>query len=98
MGHPADARLTPQIARDLCQRTESAAFLDGSIASLGSQYVLGLRAVNCRTGDSLAQEQVTADGKERVLKALGEAAVKLREKLGESLSSIRKFDTTNPST
>ena len=93
MGQPSDARLTPEIARDLCQRTESAAVLDGSIANLGSQYVLGLEAVNCLTGDSLAQEQVTADGKERVLKALGEAATKLREKLGESLSTVQKLDT-----
>jgi eukaryotic-like serine/threonine-protein kinase len=93
MGQPPDTRLTPEIARDLCQRTESAAVLDGSIASLGSQYVLGLKAVNCRTGDSLAQEQVTADGKERVLKALSEAAAKLRSKLGESLSTVHKFDT-----
>ncbi len=93
MDQPPDARLTPEIARDLCQRTQSAAFLDGSIASLGSQYVLGLKAVNCRTGDSLAQEQATADGKERVLKALGEAAAKLREKLGESLVTVQKLDT-----
>jgi serine/threonine protein kinase len=93
MGQPADARLTPEIARELCQRTESAVVLDGSIASLGSQYVLGLKAGNCRTGDALAEEQVTADGKERVLKALGEAAVKLRGKLGESLTTVQKFDT-----
>ena len=93
MGQPADARLTPEIARELCQRTESAVVLDGSIASLGSQYVLGLKAGNCRTGDALAAEQVTAEGKERVLKALGEAAVKLRGKLGESLTTVQKFDT-----
>jgi eukaryotic-like serine/threonine-protein kinase len=93
MGQPADARLTPEIARELCQRTESAVVLDGSIASLGSQYVLGLKAGNCRTGDALAEEQVTADGKERVLKALGEAAVKLRGRLGESLTTMQKFDT-----
>ena len=93
MGQPADARLTPEIARELCQRTESAVVLDGSIASLGNQYVLGLKAGNCRTGDALAAEQVTADGKERVLKALGEAAVKLRGKLGESLITVQKFDT-----
>jgi len=93
MGQPADARLTPEIARELCQRTESAVVLDGSIASLGSQYVLGLKAGNCRTGDALAAEQVTAEGKERVLKALDEAAVKLRGKLGESLTSVQKFDT-----
>jgi eukaryotic-like serine/threonine-protein kinase len=93
MGKPPGARLTPEIAHELCQRTESAAVLDGSIARLGSQYVLGLKAVNCRTGDSLAQEQATADGKERVLKALGEAAAKLREKLGESLVTVQKLDT-----
>jgi hypothetical protein len=67
MGQPPDARLTPEIASELCQRTESAAVLDGSIARLGGQYVLGLKAVNCRSGDFLAQEQVTADGKEQVL-------------------------------
>jgi tetratricopeptide (TPR) repeat protein len=93
MGQPADAKLTPEIARDLCQRTGSAAVLDGSIASLGSQYVLSLNAVNCRTGDTVAHEQVQAARKENVLKALDLAATKLRKKLGESLSSIQKFDT-----
>jgi eukaryotic-like serine/threonine-protein kinase len=93
MGQSAEAKLTPAIARELCQRTGSAAVLDGSIASLGNQYVLGLKAVNCRTGDALAEEQATADGKERVLKALGDAAAKLRGKLGESLSTVQKFDT-----
>ena len=93
MGQPPDVRLTPQIARELCQRTGSAAVLDGSIAGLGSQYVLGLRAVNCRTGDSLAQEQATADGKEGVLRALSEAASKLRSKLGESLRTTQKLAT-----
>jgi Flp pilus assembly protein TadD/predicted Ser/Thr protein kinase len=93
MGQRGDAKLTPVIARELCQRTGSAAVLEGSIANLGSQYVLGFKAVNCRTGDSLAQEQATADGKERILKALGEAAAKLRQKLGESLSTVQKFDT-----
>ena len=93
MGQQGDVRLTAETARELCQRTESAAVLDGSIASLGNQYVLGLRAVNCRTGDSLAKEQVTAESKERVLKALGEAAARLRTKLGESLVTAQKFDT-----
>jgi hypothetical protein len=60
MGQPADARLTPEVAREICERTASAAVLDGSIASLGSQYVLGLRAKACRTGDVLAEEQVQA--------------------------------------
>jgi eukaryotic-like serine/threonine-protein kinase len=93
MGQKSDATLTPETARELCQRTASVAVLDGSIATLGNQYVVGLKAVNCRTGDSLAQEQATADGKERVLNALGEAAAKLRQKLGESLSTLEKFDT-----
>jgi len=93
MGQKSDATLKPETARELCQRTASAAVLDGSIASLGNQYVLGLKAVNCRTGDSLAQEQATADGKERVLKALDEAATRLRQKLGESLSTVQKFDS-----
>jgi serine/threonine protein kinase/Flp pilus assembly protein TadD len=93
MGQKPDAKLTPEIAREVCQRTQSSALLNGSIAGLGSQYVLGLKAVNCRTGDALAEEQATADGKERILKALGDAAAKLRSKLGESLSTVQKFDT-----
>ena len=93
MGQPADAKLTPEIARDLCQRTESAAVLDGSIANLGSQYVLGLKAVSCRTGDTVAEEQVRASSKEQVLLAMDKAVAKLRGKLGESLSTVQKFDT-----
>jgi class 3 adenylate cyclase/TolA-binding protein len=93
MGRSPGQHLDENTALDLCQRTESAAVLDGSIASLGNQYVLGLKALNCRTGDLLAQEQATADSKERVLKALGDAAAKLRSKLGESLSTVQKFDT-----
>jgi tetratricopeptide (TPR) repeat protein len=91
MGQPADVRLTPEIARDLCQRTQSAAVLEGSIANLGSQYVLGLKAVNCSTGDVLAEQQERATGKEQVLAAMDKAAVKLRAKLGESLSAVQKF-------
>jgi DNA-binding winged helix-turn-helix (wHTH) protein/tetratricopeptide (TPR) repeat protein len=93
MGQAPDVRLTPAIARDLCQRVGSRAYLSGSIANLGTQYVLGISAVNCRTGDVLAQELVTADGKERVLKVLGEAAAKMRSKLGESLSTVQELDT-----
>ena len=93
MGQPADARLTPTIAYDLCQRTQSAAVIEGSIANLGSQYVLGLRAVSCRTGDSLDEEQARASGKEQVLAAMDKAAAKLREKLGESRTSLERFDT-----
>jgi eukaryotic-like serine/threonine-protein kinase len=92
MRQPKQARLTPEIARDVCERTASAATIEGSIASLGSQYVLGLKAVNCRTGDRLSEEQVTANGKEQVLKVLGEAATTLRAKLGESLASVKKYD------
>jgi len=92
MGQSPDAKLTPEISRELCQRTDSAAVLRGSIASLGKQYVVGLKAENCRTGDSLAEEQETANSKEKVLTALSQGAAKLREKLGESLKSIQKFD------
>jgi hypothetical protein len=93
MGQPPDARLTPEIARDVCQRSGSKAYLSGSIASLGSQYVLGLRAVNCVTGETLAEEQERASGKEQVLSAMDKAAPKLRTKLGESLNTVQKFDT-----
>lgn len=92
MAKPPGTRLTPEVARDLCQRAECKAYIAGSIASLGSQFVIGLDAVKCRTGDFLAQEQVTAENKEHVLQALGQAATKLRKKLGESLSSVEKFD------
>ncbi len=92
MAKPKDAQLTPDVARDVCQRTASAATIQGSISSLGSQYVLSLKAVNCRNGDLLAQEQVTASGKEQVLNALGDAATKLRGKMGESLASVRKYN------
>ena len=93
MGKPADARLTPEIAREICERTASAAALDGSIASLGSQYVLGLRAEDCRTGDVLAEEQVQAARKEDVLNALGQIASKFRTRVGESLTTVKKHDT-----
>ena len=84
MAQPKDARLTRELAHEVCQRTASAASIEGSISSLGSQYVVGLKAVTCRSGDVLANEQATASGKEQVLKALGEAATKMREKLGNS--------------
>jgi eukaryotic-like serine/threonine-protein kinase len=92
MAQPKDARLTRDLAHEVCERTASAATIEGSISSLGSQYVLGVKAVNCRSGDVLANEQTTASGKEQVLKALGEAATKMREKLGESLASVQKYD------
>ena len=92
MTRPADTRLTPEVARELCQRANSRAYIAGSIASLGSQYVVGLKAVNCANGDVLSQEQATAAGKEKVLDALGDVATKLRGHLGESLASVQKFD------
>jgi len=92
MSRPADTKLTPEVTRELCQRAGSKAYLAGSIASLGSQYVLGLKAVNCQSGDPLAEQQVTAAGKEKVLDALGEAASKLRTELGESLATVQKLD------
>jgi eukaryotic-like serine/threonine-protein kinase len=92
MTKPPDTKLTPDVARELCQRAGSKAYIAGSIASLGSQYVVGLKTVNCQSGDTPAQEQATAASKEKVLDALGEAASKLRGELGESLASVQKFD------
>jgi len=92
MTRPASTKLTPEVAREVCQRAQSKAYIVGSIATLGSEYVLGLKAVNCQSGDTLAQEQVTAASKEKVLDALGEAASKLRGELGESLATVQKFD------
>ena len=92
MTRPASTKLTPEVARELCQRAGSKAYIAESIGSLGSEYVLGLKAVNCQSGDTLAQEQVTAASKEKVLDALGEAASKLRGELGESLATVQKFD------
>ncbi len=93
MGKPAESKLSPAIAGDVCQRAGSKAYLSGSISNLGKQYVIGVSAINCQTGDYLAQEQFTANGKEDVLKALGKASTSLREKLGESLKTVQKLDT-----
>jgi eukaryotic-like serine/threonine-protein kinase len=93
MGQSADTKLSPSVAVDLCQRAASKAYLSGSISSIGKQYVISVSAVNCQTGDSLAREQVIADGKDNVLKALGEASTKLRKQLGESLKTVQTFDT-----
>jgi len=92
MTRPASTKLTPEVARELCQRAGSKAYLAGSIGSLGSEYVLGLKAVNCRSGDTLAEEQVTAASKEKVLDTLGQATSKLRGELGESLATVQKLD------
>jgi eukaryotic-like serine/threonine-protein kinase len=93
MGQPADARLTMAVAREICERTASAAVLDGSIATLGTQYVLGLRATDCRSGKVLAEEQVQAARKEDVLNALGQIASRFRTQVGESLTTVEKYDT-----
>ncbi|MGC1299794.1 MAG: protein kinase [Alloacidobacterium sp.] len=93
MTRPPHTPLTPDIVREVCERAGSKAYIAGSVASIGNEYVLGLKAVNCQSGDTLALRQTQADGKEKVLDALGGAAAKLRGELGESLSSVRKFDT-----
>jgi serine/threonine protein kinase/tetratricopeptide (TPR) repeat protein len=93
MDKSRDTKLTPEISRDLCQRLQSKAYITGSIVSFGKNYVIGLKAVNCVNGDSLAEEQVQASSKENILDSLGQAASKLRGKLGESLASVQKLDT-----
>ena len=92
MSRPKDTKIVPDVAREICQRAGSKAYIAGSIDSLGSQYVLGLKVVNCQNGDTLAQEQATAAAKEKVLDTLGEAASKLRSELGESLTTVQRFD------
>ena len=92
MGRPPTEHVTADVAKELCLRTGSKAILAGSISSLGSQYVIGLEAVACSSGDALAKEQAEAASKEGVLKALSTAATSLRAKLGESLASVQKFD------
>ncbi len=93
MRRPRDTRLTKEVAQEVCIRAGSKAVLVGSISSLGSHYVLGLNALNCQSGDSLGGEQAEADGREHVLRELGGAATRLRRKLGESLATIKKYDT-----
>ena len=93
MGQKADAKLTPEIARELCQRTGSAAVLNGSITQIGTPYLLTLKVVNCVNGKSLASAEAQASDKSHVLDALGKAASEIRNKLGESLSTVQKFDT-----
>jgi eukaryotic-like serine/threonine-protein kinase len=93
MGQPADAKLTSAIARELCQRTSSAALVEGSIAQIGTQYLLTLKAVNCASGESLASTEAQASDKNHVLDALGKSASEIRNKLGESLNTVQKFDT-----
>jgi eukaryotic-like serine/threonine-protein kinase len=92
MTRPSSTKVTPEVGRELCQRAGSTAYIAGSIGRLGKEFVVGLKAVNCRSGDTLAQEQVTAGSKEQVLPELGQAASRLRNELGESLGSVQKFD------
>jgi len=93
MGQAPTARLTPDTARDICVRTSSAAVLDGSIGQIGSQYLLTLKAVNCANGQSLASTEAQANDKNEILSALGKASSSIRKQLGESLSTVQKFDT-----
>ncbi len=93
MEKPPETRLTPAVAREVCRRANAEAEIEGSIAALGNQYVVGLFAINCQSGETLAQEQVSASGKENVLTALGDAASRLRAKLGESRASLEMHDT-----
>jgi serine/threonine protein kinase/tetratricopeptide (TPR) repeat protein len=92
MGRTPTEHVTADVAKELCLRTGSKAVIGGSISNLGSQYIVGLDAVACGTGDNLAKEQAEASSKEGVLKALGTAATTLRSRLGESLASVQKFD------
>ncbi|PYX67995.1 MAG: hypothetical protein DMG72_23955, partial [Acidobacteria bacterium] len=92
MGRPPNERVTRDVAQEICLRTGSKALLAGSISRLGSQYMVGLQAVNCGNGDTLAKEQGEASSKEEVVKALGTVASSLRTKLGESLASVQKFN------
>jgi tetratricopeptide (TPR) repeat protein len=93
MGQPGDTKLSPEIARELCQRTASAAVLDGSITQIGTHFLLTVKALNCASGESLASAGAQANDKNHVLDALGKTASEIRNKLGESLSTVKKFDT-----
>ena len=92
MGQPATQHITPELAQEVCIRTGSKATVLGSISNLGGQYVIGLNAISCCDGDTLASEQRQASGKRDVLKTLGKTAKELRRKLGESLATVEKFD------
>jgi serine/threonine protein kinase len=93
MGRKPDAKLTPEIAQDLCQRVGSAAAIEGSIAQIGTPYLLTVKAVNCSNGETLASTEAQASDKNHVLDALGKASSEIRSKLGESLSTVQKFNT-----
>ncbi len=93
MGHKPDAKLTPEISREVCQRTGSAAVIEGSIAQIGTQYLLTVKAVKCASGESVASTEAQASDKNNVLDALGKTASEIRNRLGESRSTVQKFDT-----
>ncbi len=93
MGQPADVKLIPAVAREVCQRTASVAVLNGAIARIGTQYLLTLKAVNCENGKTLASTEAQASDQNHVLDALGKVSIEIRNKLGESLSTIQRFDT-----
>lgn len=92
MGRDSEERLTASLARDLCQRQGLKATINGSIAPLGSRYAVSLAAIACENGDTIARTQAEASSKEEVLQSIGQAAVSLRQRLGESLASIRAHD------
>ncbi len=93
MGRVQDMKITSAVAREICLRIEGKVLVEGSISTLGHDYVIGLQAVNCQTGEAIVNEQSEADGREKVLRALGRSATNLRTRLGESLASIQKYDT-----
>ncbi|HLX44804.1 MAG TPA: protein kinase [Bryobacteraceae bacterium] len=102
MVRPADTKFSPDVASEICERTGSAAAVEGSITGLGSEYVLGLRARNCRTGEMLDEEQASAGAKENVFKALGQMASRFQNRAGESIARLPKepslpFEVTTPS-
>jgi serine/threonine protein kinase/tetratricopeptide (TPR) repeat protein len=92
MNRNGNERLSQEVAREVCLRSNSKAYLSGSIANVGSHYLIGLKAVNCQNGDPIASTQVEAENRDAVLKSLGQAGSELREKLGESISSVQKFN------
>ena len=94
MGKPKDARLTDELAQEVCQRAAAAAVLDGSIAQIGARYLLTLKALDCSSGEPLTNTEAVADDKNHVLDALGKIAAETRSKLGESLASVQKYDVS----
>jgi hypothetical protein len=93
MGRPAESKLSAEIAREVCQRTNSAAVVNGTVSQIGARYLLTLEVVNCMSGRSLVSAEAQASDKNRVLDALGKTATEIRENLGESLTTVQRFDT-----